>query len=59
MTGALILEGGALFDLALVFEKARRRADAISYGEQALKVFETIGTPYAIDVRNQLAKWAQ
>jgi tetratricopeptide (TPR) repeat protein len=57
--GVPILEGGALFNIALVSQKAGRPADAISSGEAALKVFEKIGTPYAADVRNHLAKWRQ
>jgi hypothetical protein len=52
-----ILEGAALINIAVVSRKTGRVADAIRYGEEALKVYEKIQTPLADDLRDQLAKW--
>jgi hypothetical protein len=50
-------EAKALFNSAQALEKLGEHEQAISRGEVALHIFETIEDPNATKVRTQLAEW--
>ncbi|MGQ0604367.1 MAG: tetratricopeptide repeat protein, partial [Anaerolineales bacterium] len=50
-------EGNALGNMALALNSLGERERAIAHAEAALKIFEAIESPYAEQVRKQLAGW--
>lgn len=50
-------EANSLFSIALTLDQLGDRASAIARAEAALKIYESIESPYASEVRDQLAKW--
>ena len=56
-TGDRRAEGAALFSSAITWNKLGNRAQAIASAEAALRIFETIKSPYASRVRAKLAEW--
>ncbi|HVL13918.1 MAG TPA: tetratricopeptide repeat protein, partial [Gemmata sp.] len=47
-------EARMLFSLALAFKMIRRSTEAINHAEQALQLYNEIGSPYAKQVFSQL-----
>jgi tetratricopeptide (TPR) repeat protein len=52
------LEGGALWNMSLVFEKLGNRPQAIKHAEAARKIFENEGIAESAIVKKQLSQWA-
>ena len=50
-------EGLYLQHIALTLDKLGERVTAIAHAEAALKIYETIESPNAEKVRQQLAEW--
>ncbi len=55
--GDLSSEGNALWNLSLMSDKLDERNEANAYAKAALEIFEQVESPYAAEVRHQLAKW--
>ena len=53
-----LLEGKALWSWSLSLNKKGSVEEAITWGQKALKIYEALKIPEAIDIRNEIKNWS-